>query len=92
MRDPLPPEVAFAFNRMLNGDQVKEGDDFVPAGHGGSHPYLVHEFVSSVAENRRPAISAWDAAMYMAMGAAADLSARKDGEWVDVVDFGKTWD
>ena len=92
MRDPLPPDVAFAFNRMLNGDQVKEGDDFVPAGHGGSHPYLVHEFVSSVAENRRPAISAWDAAMYMAMGAAADLSARKDGEWVDVVDFGKTWD
>lgn len=92
MFDPLPKEVAFAFNKMLNGDDVKENDDFVPSGHGGSHPYLVHEFVSAIAENRRPAISAWDAAMYMAMGAAADKSARKDGELVEVIDFGKTWD
>jgi hypothetical protein len=91
MRDPIPQEVADAFTEALirKGGPVK---DFLASGHGGSHPYLVHEFVSAVAERRRPQVSAWDAAMYMAMGAAADLSARKDGEWVDVVDFGKTWD
>ena len=66
--------------------------DFLAAGHGGSHPYLVHEFVSAVAERRRPQVSAWDAAMYMAMGVAAHQSARKDGEIVKVVDFGKKWD
>ncbi|MCI7644604.1 MAG: hypothetical protein MST10_09725, partial [Lentisphaeria bacterium] len=88
MRDPLPQEVADAFNMMLNKD-AKPGDDFIPSGHGGSHPYLVHEFVSSVAENRIPAISAWDAAAYMAMGAAAHKSALKDGELVKVHHFGR---
>ena len=91
MFDPLPDDVKAAFKAACQPNANPE-DDFVPQGHGGSHPYLVHEFVSAVAEERRPAVSAWDAAMYMAMGAAADLSARKDGEWVDVVDFGKTWD
>ncbi len=91
MRDPLPQEVADAFNKVYNAD-AKPGDDFVPQGHGGSHPYLVHEFVSAVAEHRRPAINAWDAAMYMAMGVAAHQSAQKDGELVSVTDFGKKWD
>ncbi len=91
MRDPLPQEVADAFNKVYNAD-AKPGDDFVPQGHGGSHPYLVHEFVSAVAEQRRPKISAWDAAMYMAMGAAAHKSAQKDGELLSVTDFGKKWD
>lgn len=90
MRDPLPPEVAEAFKKVTQPD-AKPGDDFVPQGHGGSHPYLVHEFCCAVAEHRRPAISAWDAAMYMAMGVAAHKSAQKDGELVKVEDFGKVW-
>ena len=90
MRDPLPPEVFAAFKDAL---EVKGEvyEDFAAAGHGGSHPYLVHEFICSVAERRRPYISAWDAAMYMAMGVAAHKSAQKDGEIVKVIDFGKTW-
>ncbi len=85
MRDPLPKEVADAFKKALG----QTGSDFVPAGHGGSHPYLVHEFVSAVSENRTPEISAWDAALYMAMGVAAHQSALKDGEKVKVFDFGR---
>ncbi len=85
--EKLPQEVADAFNRILNKN-AKPGDDFIPSGHGGSHPYLVHEFVSSVAENRTPAITARHAATYMAMGAAAHKSAMKDGEIVEVTDFG----
>lgn len=91
MRDPLPPEVSAAFSEALSR---KDGEvkDFLASGHGGSHPYLVHEFVSAVAERRRPQVSAWDAAMYMAMGVAAHQSAQKDGEIVKVVDFGKKWE
>ncbi len=91
MRDPLPSEVAEAFSEALSRKEGRN-KDFLASGHGGSHPYLVHEFVSAVYERRRPAISAWDAAMYMAMGAAAHKSAQKEGEIVKVVDFGKKWD
>lgn len=91
MRDPLPPEVFAAFKAALNIKGEDKEDDFIPSGHGGSHPYLVHEFVSSVYERRRPAVSAWDAATYMAMGVAAHRSAQKDGEIIQVQDFGKVW-
>ena len=89
MRDPLPEEVVAAFTEAVK--EEKGHGDFMFGGHGGSHPYLVHEFVSAVAERRRPAISAWDAAMYMAMGVAAHQSAARDGELIKVVDFGKRW-
>ncbi len=89
MRDPLPPEVAAAYKKVLQPD-AKPGDDFVPQGHGGSHPYLANEFVTSVYERRRPAIDIWKASSYMAMGVAAHKSAQKDGEIVKVFDFGRT--
>ena len=57
-------------------------------GHGGSHPYLVHEFVSAVAEDRQPAVNAWQAVRYMACGAIAHKSALKDGQLLDVPDWG----
>ena len=87
MRDPLPPEVFEAFSEAMADEGSGKGD-FFAGGHGGSHPYLVHEFVSAVAERRRPRISAWDAAMYMSMGVAAHKSACRDGEIVKVFDFG----
>lgn len=86
MREPLPPEVTEAFNLILNKD-AKPGEDFVPTGHGGSHPYLVHEFVSAVAENRKPAIDIHEASHWMAMGVAAHKSALRDGELVKIEDI-----
>jgi hypothetical protein len=41
-----------------------------------------------VAEDRVPAINAWEAARYMAMGVMAHKSALKDGELLDVPDWG----
>lgn len=87
MRNPLPDEVAEAF-KYAQDPNAKPGDDFTPQGHGGSHPYLVHEFCSAVSERRIPEISAWDAALYMAMGVSAHKSALLDGELVKVPDFG----
>ena len=87
MRDPLPADYLAAYNELAGPADGTAGD-FIPSGHGGSHPYLVDEFVSSIAAGRRPAIDIWKAASYMAMGVAAHKSAQRDGEIVPVVDFG----
>ncbi|HUW56202.1 MAG TPA: hypothetical protein VMZ92_06170, partial [Planctomycetota bacterium] len=79
MRDPLPTEVVEAF--------AGPGKDFY-GGHGGSHAYLVHEFVDAIAHERTPAINAWEAVRYMAAGVMAHKSALKDGEILDVPDWG----
>jgi len=81
MRDPLPTEVLEAWSATK-----KESD--VYGGHGGSHAYLVNEFVDAIANQRQPAITAWDAVRYTAMGAMAHESALRDGERVDVPDWG----
>lgn len=86
MRDPLPDDVAEAFKEATGHNDEK--GDFVPMGHGGSHPYLVHEFVDAVANDRQPAINAWEASRYMVMGVMAHKSALKDGERLDVPDWG----
>jgi len=81
MRDPLPAEVKKAWY-----DTSKESVAY--GGHGGSHAYLVHEFVDAVAHDRVPAINVWEAVRYMAMGVAANQSALKEGETVSVPDWG----
>lgn len=80
MRDPLPPEVVAAYEAGI-------GPDFC-GGHEGSHAYLVHEFVEAVVYDRVPAINAWDAARYMAAGVMAHKSALRDGEILEVPDWG----
>jgi predicted dehydrogenase len=81
MRDPLPDQVAEAFRA------VSKTSDFY-GGHGGSHAYLVHEFVDAIAHERTPAINAWEAVRYMAAGVMAHQSALRDGEVLDVPDWG----
>jgi len=93
MRDPLPEEVEKAFSKErhvgVDASQLSEQErkDFL-GGHGGSHAYLVHEFVSAVAEDRQPEVNIWEAVRYMVMGIMAHKSALKDGEILDVPDFG----
>ncbi len=81
MRDPLPPEVAAAWTDTAT-ETVAYG------GHEGSHAYLVHEFVDAVAHDRLPAINVWEAVRYMAAGVTAHQSALRDGELLDVPDWG----
>ena len=82
MRDALPAEVADAWRDTSTGS-VAYG------GHEGSHAYLVHEFVDAIAHDRQPAINAWQAVRYMAMGVMAHQSALRDGEVLDVPDWGE---
>ncbi len=83
MRDPLPPDVFAALHRGREAD-----DHSVYGGHGGSHAYLVNEFVQSVAEGRAPAINAWEAARYFVPGIVAHQSALRDGERLKIPDWG----
>ncbi len=91
MRDTLPREVQKGFilaeNHFLSANEV-ENMDFTPKGHYGSHSYLVHEFIDSVEKGRIPEINVWEAARYVAMGAMAHKSALKDGELLDMPDWG----
>jgi predicted dehydrogenase len=50
------------------------------AGHGGSHPHLVHEFVNSIAEDREPFPDVRQAANWTAVGILAHDSAMHGGE------------
>ena len=81
MRDPLPGEVTSAFEKAL-------GTERFYGGHGGSHAHLVHEFVDAIAQNRTPAINVWEAARYMAAGATAHKSAMRDGEILNIPNWG----
>lgn len=57
------------------------------AGHGGSHPHLVHEFVSAVVENRDPFPNARQSANWTCVGLCAHQSALKGGAIVRLPAF-----
>jgi predicted dehydrogenase len=56
-------------------------------GHGGSHPHMVHEFVSALLEDRDPYPNAATAANWTSVGICAHQSALSGGERVDVPDY-----
>ena len=57
------------------------------AGHHGSHPHLVHEFVRSILEERKPWIDEVFAANITATGILAHESAMRDGEKISIPEF-----
>jgi predicted dehydrogenase len=56
-------------------------------GHGGSHPHLVHEFVSALVEDRSPWPDAVTAANWTCVGICAHQSAEQGGEIVRLPSF-----
>jgi predicted dehydrogenase len=57
------------------------------AGHGGSHPHLVQEFVAAIVEGRDSAVDAAIAANYTCAGICAHKSAMNGGERVIIPNF-----
>ncbi|KAM0550217.1 hypothetical protein ACHAPJ_009065 [Fusarium lateritium] len=85
--DLLPPSLA----RFTRSAVFEDGNhlSFVQgSGHGGSHPHLVHEFVTSIIQGRPPVIDAIIGARWTAPGIAAHQSAMADGQAVAVAKFG----
>ena len=59
------------------------------AGHGGSHPHMIEEFLSAIKEGRDSAIDAVTAAYWTGAGICAHESAMKGGEKVMIPEFEK---
>ena len=57
------------------------------SGHGGSHPFLTHEFVSAVVEDREPSVNVYEAVAMTAPGIVAHESAQRGGERLSVPSF-----
>ncbi|MDR0520054.1 MAG: Gfo/Idh/MocA family oxidoreductase [Clostridiales Family XIII bacterium] len=69
---------------ILNKDNVS----FIQgAGHGGSHPHLVQEFVAAIAEGRPPLLDAKVSANITAAGILGHESALKGGERIYLPEF-----
>jgi predicted dehydrogenase len=84
--DRLPEPI----RRFTQRHSVEDKDhkSFVQGGgHGGSHPHLVHEFVSSIVEGRKAAIDEVTAAAWTAAGICAHASAMAGGAAVSVPSF-----
>ena len=56
-------------------------------GHGGAHPYMVHEFISAIREDRKPWIDELRAAQWSAPGICAHESALRHGAPVDIPEY-----
>ncbi|HBY60738.1 MAG TPA: oxidoreductase [Solibacterales bacterium] len=57
------------------------------SGHQGSHPFLTHEFVDAIINQRKPAVDVYEAVAYTAPGIVAHQSALKGGEQFDIPSF-----
>jgi len=84
----LPQEIA----SFTTAGVYDEGDNqhlsFIQgAGHGGSHPHLVHEFLTSLVEERDPYPNARQSANITCVGILAHESAMNGGEIKRLPDF-----
>ena len=61
----------------------------VKTGHGGSHTFLTHEFISAIVEDRWPAVNVYEAIAFTLPGIMAHQSALKNGECMKIKDYGK---
>jgi predicted dehydrogenase len=57
------------------------------AGHGGSHPHLAHEFLSSLVQDREPFPNARESANWTCVGLCSHQSALKGGAIVKLPSF-----
>ena len=81
----LLPEEIRGFTRAI---QDEEHLSFIQGGgHGGSHPHLVHEFVSALVDDRDPWPDAPRSANWTCVGICAHESAAKGGEIVRLPAF-----
>ena len=87
--DLLPEEIQRFTIRIDDTDEEwKSKLDTAPLStHSGSHPHLCHEFITSILEERKPAIDEIFSANMTATGICAHESAMKNGEPMTVPTF-----
>jgi predicted dehydrogenase len=81
--------------RMPDGDltvmpdywhMVPEGMRY-DSGHGASHPFITHEFITALVEDREPATNLYEALAFCVPGIVAHRSALKNGEQLKIPSF-----
>jgi len=85
--DELLIEPIKHFTRREKIDDPNHVSFLQGAGHGGSHPHLVQEFVAAIVEGRDSAVDAELAANYTLAGICAHESAMKGGERITIPRF-----
>jgi len=85
----LLPEPIQRFTRPQEIHDAEHLSFIQGGGHGGSHPHLVHEFVSAVLDNREPWPNAVQSANWTCVGICAHESALQGGKVVPLPEF--TW-
>ena len=84
----LPKEIqAFTTGGVYDTDEHQHLSFTQGAGHGGSHPHLVHEFISALVEKREPFPNARQSANITCVGILAHESAQKGGELIKLPAF-----
>lgn len=61
----------------------------LPNGHAGSHQFLVHDYLQAIVEDKLPPNHVWFSARINAPGIVAHESCKREGECLDIPDFGK---
>ncbi len=84
----LPEEIqVFTTGGVYDTDENQHLSFLQGSGHGGSHPHLVHEFVSAIVEDRDPFPNAEQSANWTSVGILSHESALKGGEIIYIPDF-----
>jgi len=60
----------------------------LPNGHNGSHQFLVDDFIRACVTRSAPPNNIWQAARYMVPGLVAHESAKREGQLLEIPDFG----
>ncbi|SDL39236.1 Gfo/Idh/MocA family oxidoreductase [Kriegella aquimaris] len=84
----LPKEIQhFTTKGVYDSDEHQHLSFTQGAGHGGSHPHLVHEFVNALITGKAPYPNAKQSANITCVGILAHESAQKGGELIKLPEF-----
>ncbi|MEO0332893.1 MAG: Gfo/Idh/MocA family oxidoreductase [Bacteroidota bacterium] len=82
--EPIQP---FTTGGVYDSDDNQHLSFTQGAGHGGSHPHLIHEFLDALVNKRSPYPNARQSANMTCVGILAHESAKKGGEIVRLPEF-----
>ncbi|WKN31479.1 Gfo/Idh/MocA family oxidoreductase [Porifericola rhodea] len=84
----LPKEIQHFTTKGVYDEDDNQHLSFTQgAGHGGSHPHLVHAFLDALVNNKDPYPNAVQSANITCVGIIAHESAQKNGEVMKMPDF-----
>jgi predicted dehydrogenase len=77
----------FTTKGVYDSDEHQHLSFIQGAGHGGSHPHLIHEFLSSLVDKRQPYPNAKQSANITCVGILAHESAKNGGKIMQLPEF-----